>query len=314
MESDRLLNPVFREFYAERDVVHEERRRSLESTPTGRYEEQFDALFWKSSPYGWPVVGWPSDLEALSREDAANYYATYYAPNNLVAALVGDFDPRQARELANKYFGRLRRAASQPEPVRTVELPQNGEQRMIAYAETNPSVAIRYHSVADGHKDEPALRVLAGLLNDRTGRLYKSLVLEQQVATNASAGNDGLKYEGYFELRGTAKPGKTPEDVEKAIYAELEKIKSGPIPERELQKVKNQMAASEFRRLQSDSSLRMQLLIAENNRGWQSLNTDAKVVQDVSAADIQRVAKRYYVPENRNVLTLYLKAAAGGAQ
>src|SRR5215211_5957521 len=83
MESDRLANPVFREFYTERDVVMEERRMRTDSTPTGRYLEQFNSLFWKSSPYGWPVVGWPTDIDAISREEANAYYGTYYAPNNL---------------------------------------------------------------------------------------------------------------------------------------------------------------------------------------------------------------------------------------
>ena len=114
MESDRLLNPVFREFYTERDVVMEERRMRTDSTPTGRYNEQFDALFWKSSPYGWPVVGWPTDIDAISREEANAYFGTYYAPNNLTATLVGDFDPTVAMELAKKYFGRLKRGTVPP--------------------------------------------------------------------------------------------------------------------------------------------------------------------------------------------------------
>ena len=317
MESDRLANPVFREFYTERDVVHEERRLRTDSTPTGRYLEQFDAMFWKSSPYQWPVVGWPSDLEAITREDATAYYALNYAPNNLAACLVGDFDPAQAIELAKKYFGRLQRSRQSAEPVRTAEIPQMGEQRMVAYAETNPEVRIRYHSVADGHKDEPALVVLQGLLNDRTGRLYRFLVLEQQVANSAMAGQEGRKYEGFFEFRGVAKPGKTPEQVEAAIYKEIEKLQNEAVPERELQKVKNQEAATNFRRLQSDFFLMVQLLIGESNRGWQVINTDPARMQAVTAEDIQRVAKKYFQPEGRNVLVFYTKKKSdtqGGAR
>jgi len=319
MESDRLLNPVFREFYTERDVVHEERRRSRDSTPTGRYIEQFEAMFWKSSPYGWPVIGWPSDLEAITREDATSYYAVHYAPNNLAACLVGDFEPERAVTLAKKYFGRLSRSPQQPEPVRTIEMQQYGEQRMTAYAETNPEVHIRYHTVADGHKDEPALLVMAYLLNDRTGRLYKSLVLDQQVANSAFAGQNGMKYEGYFELRGVAKPGRTPEQVEQALYAEIEKLRNEPVSDRELQKVKNQLSASNFRRLQSDFFLMFQLLIAESNRGWRTLNTDPPLLQAVTAADVRRVAGRYFSPTNRNVLILYTKrpsvsSASGGSR
>ncbi len=168
MESDRLSNPVFREFYTEREVVAEERRMRSDSTPTGRFLVQFDALFWKSSPYGWPVVGWPSDLDAITRQDATEYFGKYYAPNNITACLVGDFSPDQATALARKYFGRLQRGAVEPEPVRTVEEPQYGEQRMTAEAETSPEVRVRYHTVADGHKDEPAFLILQALLNGRT--------------------------------------------------------------------------------------------------------------------------------------------------
>ena len=114
MESDRLLNPVFREFYAERDVVHEERRLRTDSTPTGKFQEQFDAMFWGSSPYSWPVVGWPSDLEGMTRTEALDFFDTYYAPNNLVATLVGDFDPEHAVELAERYFGRIPRGVILP--------------------------------------------------------------------------------------------------------------------------------------------------------------------------------------------------------
>jgi predicted Zn-dependent peptidase len=319
MESDRLLNPVFREFYSERDVVHEERRMRIDSTPTGKHIEQFNALFWKSSPYSWPVVGWPSDLEKISRQDATAYFNQNYAPNNLAACLVGDFDPKQAAALAEKYFGRLRRSPVPPEPVRTEEIPQTAEQRMTAYADTNPEVRVRYHTVADGHTDEPALLVLAELLNGRTGRLYRSLVLDQQVANGAAATVEGRKWEGMFELRGIAKPGKTPEQVEQALYKEVEKLEKEPPGERELQKIKNQLAASNYRRLQSDFALMFQILIAESNRGWQTLNTDPQRMQAVTAGDVQRVAKRYFRPENRNVLIFYTKknaapATSGGAQ
>ncbi|MCA1607811.1 MAG: insulinase family protein, partial [Acidobacteria bacterium] len=149
MESDRLRNPVFREFYSERDVVHEERRLRTDSTPTGKFDEQYESMFWQSSPYGWPVVGWPSDLEGITREEALDYFAVNYAPNNLTACLVGDVDPAHAKELAQKYFGRLPRGPRPPEPVRTREMPQLAEKRMIAYADTNPEVRIRYHTVSE---------------------------------------------------------------------------------------------------------------------------------------------------------------------
>ena len=307
MESDRLLNPVFREFYSERDVVAEERRLRTDSTPTGKFQEEFDALFWTASPYGWPVVGWSSDLEGISRAEALAYYDRYYAPNNLTACLVGDFDPEEATALADRYFGRLARNPEPPPPVRTREPESLAEKRMIAYAETNPSVDVRYHSVADGHVDEPALVVLGSLLNGRTGRLYKSLVLDQQVATSARAGQNGLKWGGYFSLSGQAKTGRTPEEVEQALYGELDRLRTTLVGDRELQKIKNRYAADMFRRVRSNFGLMIQLLIADGYRGWQSFNDDPERLAAVTAEDIQRVATRYFTPERRAVAVYYRK-------
>ena len=305
MEADRLLNPVFREFYAERDVVHEERRLRTDSTPTGKFEEQFNSLFWQSSPYSWPVIGWPSDLEGITRAEALEFFDLYYAPNNLTAALVGDFDPDEAKALAERYFGRLSRGDRSPPQPRTREMPQMSEKRMHAYAETNPQVVIRYHSVPDGHVDEPALVVLGQLLNGRTGRFYRALVEDQGVATRASGGQSGFKFEGMFELRGVAAEGHTPEDVEQALYAEMERLKTEPVDERELQKVKNQNAASNFRQLQGNFFLMYSMLMREAYRGWETLNTDPPLYDAVTAEDIMRVAGTYFEPENRTVAIYY---------
>ncbi|HSR66339.1 MAG TPA: pitrilysin family protein [Acidobacteriota bacterium] len=307
MESDRLLNPVFREFYAERDVVREERRLRTESTPTGKFREQFESMFWTSHPYGWPVVGWPSDVESITREEAEAYYDVNYAPNNLVACLVGDYDVETAKELARRYFGRLPRGPKDPEPVRTLEIEQQAEKRMIAYAETNPQVQVRWHSVADGHADEPALLVIGALLNGRSGRLYKSLVLDKEIANRASAGQDGMKWAGYFSVNAVAKQGKDPLEVEQAIYEEIEKLKTELVEERELQKVKNNFAANNFRRIENNFFLMLQLLIADGNRSWEAFNEDPKHLQAVTAEDVQRVAKKYFKDETRAVALYYTK-------
>ena len=309
MESDRLLNPVFREFYAERDVVHEERRLRIDSTPTGKFEEQFNSLFWQSSPYSWPVIGWPSDLEGITRAEALEFFDLYYAPNNLTAALVGDFDPDEAKALAERYFGRLSRGDRPPPQPRTREMPQLSEKRMHAFAETNPQVVVRYHSVPDGHVDEPALVVLGQLLNGRTGRFYRALVEDQGVATRASGGQAGFKFEGMFELRGVAAEGHTPEEVEQALYAEMERLKTEPVDERELQKVKNQNAASNFRQLQGNFFLMYSMLMREAYRGWETLNTDPPLYDAVTADDIMRVAGTYFEPENRTVAIYYREAS-----
>lgn len=307
MESDRLAQPVFREFYSERDVVREERRLRTESTPTGKFQEEFEALFWSASPYHWPVVGWPSDVEAITREEALAYFDLNYAPNNLTACLVGDFNPATAKQLAVRYFGRLKRNPQDPAPVRTREIESQAEKRMIAYAETNPQAVARYHAVANGHKDEAALDVLGAILSGRTGRLYKSLVLDQKIATNASAGNNAMKWQGYFQMTATAAPGKTPEEVEQALYKEIETLQQEKVAERELQKVKNQYAADTFRRLQNNFALMLQLLLADNALSWQVFNEEPAKIQAVTADDIQRVAKAYFKPERRAVVLYYTK-------
>jgi len=321
LESDRLLNPVFREFYSERDVVHEERRLRVDSTPTGKLDEQFNAMFWQSAPYSWPVIGWPSDLEAITRTQAEAFFDVNYAPNNIVATLAGDFDPEQAIEWAEQYFGRLERGPRPPEPVRTREIEQLAEKRMTGEADTKPQAAIRYHTVPDAHVDEPPLIVLSSIFNGRTGRLYKSLVVEQEVATSASAAVNGMKYEGYFELSGVASPGRTPEEVEQALYEEIGVLKEELVSERELQKVKNKQLASDFRRLRSKFSLMIQTLVYEALGTWENINRFSERIQAVTRDDIRRVARKYFTEDNRNVAIYYTKGEqrpavsdAGGGQ
>jgi predicted Zn-dependent peptidase len=311
LESDRLAKPVFRQFYAERDVVKEERRLRVDSTPTGKLNEQLESMFWQASPYSWPVIGWPSDLNSITRDEAMEYFDTYYAPNNLVAALVGDFEVEQVKALAKKYFGRLQRNEREPGAVRTREVEQQAEQRLSGQAETRPQASIRFHTVPDAHVDEPALIVLSSLLNGRTGRLYKSLVLEKQVAVQAGAGVDGRKYDGSFQISGIAAPGSTPEDVEKALLEELDRIAAEPVGERELQKVKNQQLAGDFRKLQSKFGLMMQLLVYEALGEWENINVFSDRIQAVTPEDIQRVAKKYFTETNRTVALYYTKEGAG---
>jgi len=313
MESDRLASPVFREFYSERDVVREERRLRTESTPTGRFQEEFDAMFWSASPYQWPVVGWPSDVEAITREEALAYFDLNYAPNNLTACLVGDFNVETARQLATRYFGRLKRNPQDPPPVRTREIEPQAEKRMTAYADTNPQAQARYLTVANGHRDEAALDVLSSILSGRTGRLYKSLVLDQKIATSAGGGHNSQKWEGYFQLTATAAPGNAPEKVEQALYKEIEKLQTTKVDARELQKVKNQYAADTFRRVQDNFGLMLQLLLADNTLGWRSFNEEPAKIQAVTPDDIQRVASTYFKPVRRSVILYYTKAAPAGA-
>jgi predicted Zn-dependent peptidase len=314
LESDRLYQPVFREFYSERDVVHEERRLRTESTPTGKFDEQFDAMFWQSHPYNWPVVGWPSDLRVISKKQADDYYATYYAPNNITAALVGNFDPAEVRTLAQKYFGRLKPSPIKAPDVVTLEMPQQAEVRMRAECDCQPQIEVRYHTVPFRNSDSYALDVLAGLLNGRTGRLYKDLVLGKEIAGSSGARQGSRKWGGSFSFFAETKGEGTPEQLEAAWYEELRKIEEEPIPAEELQKVKNQIAANAFRRLGNPFFLMIQLLNYDGLGDWTYLNTWSEPTLAVTEADVKRVAKTYFSPENRAVAMYFRKAGAGGEE
>ncbi|MDA0203953.1 MAG: pitrilysin family protein [Acidobacteria bacterium] len=307
MESDRLANPVFREFYAERDVVREERRLRTDSTPTGKINEQFEAMFWMASPYSWPVVGWSNDVENITREEALEFWNVYYAPNNLTMVLVGDFKPDDAKALADKYLARLQRGAKPPPPMRTREIKQLAEKRLIAYAETRPMVRARFHTVPDANVDEPPLLVLGSILNGRTGRFFKSLVLEKQLAVQAGGGVNGLKYDGMFELVGIARDPAKLLELEQGLYDQMEILKNELVTDRELQKIKNQQLAADFRRLESKSGLMTQLLQYEALGQWENINRFSERIQAVTPEDIQRVARKYFTPENRNVALYYPK-------
>jgi predicted Zn-dependent peptidase len=308
MESDRLHDSVFREFYSERDVVHEERRLRTDSTPTGRFEEQFDSLFWASSGYSWPVIGWPSDLNSYTFEQAQDYWNVYYRPGNLVGILVGDFDPAQARGLIEKYFSRLDPGTRPPPPVVTLEVEQLAEQRMNAAGDVPPGVEIRYHTVPAGHADSYPLDILAEILNERTGRLYTGLVEGRGIAATAQSYSDTRKYAGLFAVSAQARGAATPAALEQAWYEELARLQKDGVPERELRKVKNRIAAQNYRKLENNMSLLVQLAFAEAVLDWREINEGPAKYEAVTVADVQRVLGRYFKDSNRSVATYRRKA------
>lgn len=315
MESDRLRDPVFREFYAERDVVYEERRLRVESTPTGKLDEAFESIFWHSTPYTWPVIGYPSDVANITKAQADEYFATFYAPNNLTAVLVGDFDKAEALRMASDYFGRIPRGKTAPPEVITLPAKWQYDLRFEGEADTNPTAEIRWHTVPFQHKDSYALSILAELLNGRTGRLYKSMVLPADaVATQASASHNSFvgpaKYAGSFTIGAEAKEGKTPAEVAAAALAEIERLKKEPVPADELQKVKNNVAANSFRRLSSNFFILLQLMVSEAYGDWTELNSGPKKLDAVTAADVQRVAQTYLVKENQATALVSRKAGS----
>jgi len=282
-------------------VVHEERRLRTESTPTGKFEEQFDAMFWASSGYSWPVIGWPSDLNSYTFDQAQDYWNVYYRPGNLFGILVGDFDPAQAKTLIEKYFSRLKPGKRPPPPVVTLEVGQLAEQRMIATGDFPPAVEVRYHTVPAGHAEHYPLDMLAEILNERTGRLYAGLVEGRGLAATAIAASDTRKYAGLFSIAAQTRGEATPEQLEAAWYEELARLQAAKVPERELRKVKNRVAADNYRKLESNMSLFVQLALSEALLDWREINEAPAKYEAVTAADIHRVVRKYFAATNRSV-------------
>jgi predicted Zn-dependent peptidase len=305
MESDRLDDSVFREFWSERDVVHEERRLRTESTPTGIFQEQFQAMFWIASPYQWPVIGWSSDLNSYTYEDALDYWNTYYRPNNLVGVVVGDFQIDEIKPVIEEYFGRLEGSETKPPQVVTLEVPQMAPQRMAVTGDVQPQVDIWFQAVPFLHKDRYALEMVAEILNGRTGRLYKTMVEGEEIASTAGAGVDARKYGGAFTMSAEIKGDATPEQLEAALLTEVELLKEEPVSSRELQKVRNRVTADSFRRLQQNFFLLLQLGYFEGLGGWEEINEGPARLQAVTPEDIQRVARKYLNTDHSSVATYY---------
>lgn len=303
MESDRLYNPAFREFVSENDVVIEERKQVLESTPTGQIDEQIDSVFWSSTPYSWPIVGWPSDISGYAYDNLKNYFDTYYDPSNLVGIVVGDFDPEEIKPVIERYFGRLQTSNPVIPPVVTIPVQPAIEKRIDAECDCQTRVRVMYPAPPFRHVDGYVLEVLTGLLNGRTGRLYKSMVEGASIADQAGASYQPRKYGGSLEFTGFPKNGFTTADLEAAWAREIERLKNEPVTERELQKIKNQTIADSFRRLQSNFFILVQLGYYEGLGGWEYMNESPEYIQAVTPDDIMRVANEYFDHSLRTVAT-----------
>ena len=327
LESDRLGSPVFREFYSERDVILEERRQTLESRPGGTVEEAFNAMTWMAHPYSWEVIGWPSDISQVTREQGSEFFATYYAPNNITAILVGDLDVEKTWALAQKYFGRVPANPKGVPEVITLEPTQPAEQRMVAEVERTPAVEADYKAVPAVHRDAAALQVLGvvlggppmtgrpgmgGPMRPPSGRLHKSLVLDKKAATRTTASFRGQKYGGLFSLTATPAPGKRPDELEPLLYAEIEKVVKEGITDDELARAKNGIRVAYYTRLESNSGIRESLAQAESSGTYRDLLEAPKRVDAVTREDVQRVAKQYLVKESRNVLLTTRKGGGSG--
>jgi predicted Zn-dependent peptidase len=336
LESDRMMNAYFREFYSEKDVIMEERRLS-ENGAGFFFNEQVSAAFYAASPYHWEVVGWMDDLKKMTKADLVEFHNKYYVPNNAVAIYVGDFDPAQILALAEKYFGRIPKGPD-IEPIRTYEPPQYGEKRMLGEGPAPTSLQIMFHTPWAGQPDAAPLSVLASILGGGgggmrggfgpdadqigqrgfgggggapTGRLGKILIQQKQLAVNATASSRAQWYVGAFQFGASPRldKGVTPEDLEKEIWAEIEKVKKDGVTADEIQRAKNRSEAGFIRSLASTAGLAGSVGRAELNRGWKAILTDLEALKAVTNDDIKRVAVKYFVKDNS--LTAIYKRKSG---
>jgi predicted Zn-dependent peptidase len=306
LESERFRDPVFRDFYRERDVVMEERR-LMESQPTGRLIEEFQSVAYKSHPYGEGVIGHMSDLQNLTTADGVAFFRKYYIPSNLITVVVGDVNPRRIRELAEIYFGRLA-SAPKPEPLRTIEPAQQGERRVALRLQSQRIIVMGYHKPDVNHPDNAVYDAISSLLSDgRSSRLYRTLVRDKKVATQAGGfpGFPGQKYPGLFLFFSFTAPGRTNDEVEKAIDAEIERLKTELVSAEELDGVKRRARASLLRQLDSNFIMAIQLSDNQALTGdWRSLFRDLEKINAVTPQDIQRVAKATFTWNNKTVGTI----------
>lgn len=306
LEGDRMANPVFREFYTERNVVMEERRMRVDSNPAGLLYEAHLAAAYNVHPYGVPVIGTMSDLENLSRRDVADYHRRFYGARNAVVAVVGNVDPDRIVAWAEKYLAAVP-PGEDPPPVLAREPTQRGERRVEVVWDAEPALRIGWHVPDVRHDDAPALTILANLLTGgRTSRLHRRLVTEDRVATGVTSSlGPGARYPQLFQIDASPLAPHDAAEVEAVIYAELERLASeGPSPQ-ELERVRNQIAAGNVRRLQSSLGLAFQLVESESLLGdWRETFRMSERLRSVTPDDVKRVVTRYFTSQNRTVATL----------
>ncbi len=306
IESDRMKNPVLREFYTERDVIREERRRSYDTNPARKHYESLVTNAFKVHPYRNPIIGWHSDIANLSPQKTREFLEKYYAPVNTVIALVGDIRTTDAVALVERYFADI--APGTPAPrVAAVEPEQSGEKRVVEVFDAEPRLAIAWHKPTMPDKDDYAFDLIDQILGSgRTSRLYRSLVEEQKLATSVSVyGAPGSRYPNLFVIEGIPRHPHTVEELESAIYAELDKLKDELVDEEELTKVRNRLLTDQVRQLSSNSGLARLLTSYQSLAGdWHYLVSYAEEIDKLSAEDLKQVANRYLTKSNRTVVVL----------
>jgi zinc protease len=305
LESDRMQNLVLREedFRTERMVVMEERRLRTEDNPQANVQEQLEATAFQIQPYHWPTIGWMEDIARFTLEDLKSYYRTYYNPANAILVVVGDFKKEELLPRIEKAFGSYPKGAM-PKQERDKDPPQNGERRIFVKKEAQlPYIVMGYHVPKLSDPDSYVLEVIATILSGgKSSRLYQRLVREKGLVLSADADHSLLSRDpSLFYLSTDLLPGKDAAEVEKALDQEVERLQREPVGERELEKAKNQLEASFV--FGQDSIFYQAMLLAQHEvtLNWRAIDDYIPSIRKVSSEDIQRVAKRYLIPDNRTV-------------
>ncbi len=304
LESERFLDPVFREFYKEKNVILEERRLRVDNSPIGQMLEKFVDTAYTVHPYKRPVIGYDQDIRNLTREDVQKFFDTHYVPSNITIAIVGDVQPTEVKKLAQVYFGRYKTKPKSVEKIPT-EPKQTETKEVILKLKSQPWYLEGYHRPDIKDPDEAVYDIMARLLSDgRTSRLYKSLVEEQRLALTAQgfSGYPGNKYPNLMLFYALTAPGQSVDKVATALREQITKLKTELVSQTELKRVKTQARAQLLRTLDSNMGMAQQLLEYEIKTGsWRNLFKQIDALEAVTAADIQRVAKATFTPENRTV-------------
>ena len=316
LEADRMRSLVINKenLDNQRNAVQEERRLAVDNNPYGHTYEAIDSLAYDNFSYQHSVIGSMADLSAASVEDVQAFFRTYYAPNNAVIAIVGDVKTADCLAKVRKYFEAIPRQPD-PEPVDMTERPRTAERRLMM---DDPlarltRVDIAYNVPPSSDADDAALQVLATVLGSgRSSRFYEAVVHQAQLASGVFANKRETRGPGLFQVSSTLNPGKTTAELEKVIYAEIEKVKAAPPADWEVEKARASVKRGAVAALQSSlqrAAVMSQDALFYNEPG--RINTAVSRFAAVTPADVQRVARKYLNPENRSVIITTPKAAAG---
>jgi zinc protease len=315
LEADRMrhltLDP--KDIDSERQVVIEERRTRTEDDPAGFLGEAVSAIAFRAHPYGQPIVGWMEDLTRITPGQLRAFYDTYYVPGNAILVVAGDVKAPELLDKIKQRFGTIPRAADPP-AVTAVEPSQDGERRvMLRRPEARlPVVYLAWPTPNHTSPDAPALELLSTVISGgRASRLYRNLVYDRQLALDAGGDYSYFSIDpNVFWFWATPMPGQTPETLEKALLAEMDRLRTEPVTDEELQRAKNQTEAAFV--FQEDSIFRRASLLArfELLGGYAKKDEFLASIRALTAADLQRVAKRWFPPDLKNVGILLPRQAS----